>query len=55
MLCDLPEVTDGSVFYLTAGTEYDDEAYVWVGQVQMTTSLAGGVSQLLAELQLQVL
>ncbi len=33
-----------SIFYLTAGAEYDDEAYVWVGQVQLNTSLSTKVS-----------
>ena len=45
VLCDLAEVTQGSVFYLTAGASYDDDAYVWVGQIPLTTNLAGKVSQ----------
>ena len=45
VLCDLTEVTQGSVFYLTAGASYDDDAYVWVGQIQLTSNLAGAVSQ----------
>ena len=35
---------DGGIFYMSAGIEYANEAYVWIGQTQITTKLEGEVS-----------
>ncbi len=31
----------GAKFYISAGIEYADEAYVWVGQFEVTATLSG--------------
>ena len=37
MLVNLPEVANGQNRYITAGLEYGDSTYIWVGQASITT------------------
>ena len=40
MLVNLPEVANGQNRYITAGLEYGDSTYIWVGQASITTKAA---------------
>lgn len=45
MLCNEPGVTAGAQFYLTAGIQYANETYVWIGQIPMTANPVAMVSR----------
>ena len=37
-------IRDNSKYVITAGVEYADEEYIWIGQAEISTALAGEVS-----------
>lgn len=43
MMVPLPELENGKKYYVSAGIEYAEEAYVWVGQIEVTASLSGSI------------
>ena len=36
MLVNLPEVANGEKRYITAGAEYGNSEYIWIGQAEIT-------------------